>query len=369
MKKGIAWKILYATLFVGVLSLSVVVPLVYWFGDQYTNITISAGNNTAQIANQELSKAFINVGQIALREVAVDVARSAAEYMRAHPETMNELAYDKVFSDITVRNMFGRGYTAVFDPISYFNVTHPSVKSSARRLEDTEGFDFTAYASLMQLLDRAVYTDGVSGIYKFTTPEGVLADKFMYIAWIPERTKDGVRLVVTATAFQEDFVKQTSRLSSLLEQKFAEASSDAGAKGQWVVFAISLGIALVSIIVMYLAITFSKKISEPIIRLVVACERIASGRFDAAVVPVPGTDEISQLSVSIERMRKSLREQSDHIIEQAAEARDRAHELEEALELAEERTRQLIVMQQKTGNGALKKGDVTASTQSDNKSA
>jgi signal transduction histidine kinase/HAMP domain-containing protein len=270
------------------------------------DISTSSSANAVEMGDlvaQDTSAALRQLGERHIKRIATDVAKQLEVYIRAHPDmTVADLQKDPYFSTLSVQPVGTTGYTAITDVDTLTNRFHsqPNIVNMdlSTLAEQLPGF-WRIMSSTLGGVDQ-------EGYYDWQDPDGSVRAKYMYIATVDARTADNVQFSVAATTYIDEFSMLAEQVSkNVLES--VEKSNENTRRLMVGSRALLLNMFIVSLIVIVVvAIMFTKAITNPIIEMTNASEEIAKGKLDVRVHP-HAHHEIGQLATSFNTMARELK--------------------------------------------------------------
>jgi hypothetical protein len=136
-----------------------------------------------------------------IQQKAQDVAVQMDLYLQLNStETLAQLADDPQFRKIAIQPV-GTGFTAIFNSATAVNFLHSSPQIQGMDIKTTA----TAFPDHWAIIAASMGGNPANGYYKWKDPQGVIRDKFMYIAPVGVVTADKVCFNVAATTYVDDF--------------------------------------------------------------------------------------------------------------------------------------------------------------------
>ncbi len=337
---SVASKIFLTALLMCVFLIGSLMPLAYIYSEKYINKIIAGSNDISEIMKNSINNEFESMIDDTVKIIAKNTAESANHML---PKlTLKELATNEEFRTMALKRFYKTGYTAIVEPDEYFIAAHFDPRFNGKFLVDTPGYDEGIYKPLVNAYDEAVLITGMQKKYKFISENGEYKDKTSYIERMSSKTKDGHPVVLMATVSNDEFEEKGGVIKSILSQKTNELTSFADTQSEWYILGVALVVVIIFVLTLIFGLSLTRSVSKNLVYLTDVCKKTANGDFASRIEIINSRDEIEDLSISIENMRESLNKQAETIKLQSEKERERAKELEEALEIAEEKTKQLI---------------------------
>jgi methyl-accepting chemotaxis protein len=239
------------------------------------------------------------LGETIIKQKAIDVAKQMEIFIKSHPEmSVSDLQKDAYFKSLAVQPVGKTGYTAVHDVktlINRFHAKNTTVNTDLHALE-------TKLPGFFGVIIQSEGGKEVSGYYDWAEPDGSIKQKYMYVSSVNAKTADGVILGVAATTYIDEFsapVVQTKEKINGAVSKTKDMIALAVTKMQNTVIVIFI---LTIFFLLLLCMSFAHSISKPIKALKDAADKITSGEFDVVLPNAKGSDEVSELTGSVEML-------------------------------------------------------------------
>jgi|GEM_PF-6232334 len=339
----------------------------------YDIFTTSKINDDLKTTVDKLVSTVSTESQQAIENIAIESVKSKSQsaakhvdlYMRHNPsKTLKELQTDPRFREIAIQPLQNIGYTLVFNITDMRIAIHKHHEFAGMPISKLQN----QHTELFKILKEVSTNKSSEGRYIWKDPDGVIREKYTHVTALESKTKDGIKLVVAATAYLDDYTAPMKQINSQIRST-GEATK--GKLGNTIVENLYklFGAVVVCLLLLALIYVFIiRKITKPIYQLVEATEKMAQGDFRVKA-NYKGVDEIGQLANSFNEMAEALRER-DLSLRNANEGLEnrvelRTHELHQAnLKIKEvneglekrvrERTEDLV-----TANKALKSSEET----------
>ncbi len=225
------------------------------------------GLQQMQTMNQETitesTTAMKKLGEDAIQQKAVDVAKQVELYLEAHPDLLTDPARmmaDAELAKIAVQPVGETGYTAVYDStgVTYFHSNPALVGRNMDMLAETLPAFWAIFSAS---LDGSV----VGSYYDWADPNGAIRPKYMQCVPVA-----GTQLRVAATTYIDEFsqpIKSTEAQTRLIFEK---------SRSQ-----LLISLLVVALIAVSLAVWFSSVISRPIASLVNGFRAVEEDAYDS----------------------------------------------------------------------------------------
>ena len=244
------------------------------------------------------------MGETAIRQKALDVAKQIDLTLQAHPYmTLEDLVRDKGFHDIAMQSVSETGYTSLHEADTGISRFHRDSRIRGKR-PSILSRNFSSYWSVLK---RSLGGKPASGYYEWQEVSGETTKKYMYIAPLQEKTADGIALCVAVSSSISDFTgpikdaEATNRrtadhligITDGLFRSFRQAG---------IVYT-GIAIWVISILAALVGIYFSRAITQ----LREATQSVNEGNLDVSIKP-PMSGEVRTLVEDFNRMVKTLAE-------------------------------------------------------------
>ncbi|MBN2387838.1 MAG: hypothetical protein JXB85_12540 [Anaerolineales bacterium] len=265
----------------------------------------------------ETTAAMQRLGEEAIRQKAIDVARQVALYLDAHPQLLEDpdrLMADMDLAEIAVQPVGMTGYTAVYDSsgVTYFH-TNPALVDVNMETLAQELPEFWA------LFSASLDGSSVGSYYDWADPEGTIREKYMYCVPVGETS-----LRVAATTYIDEFsqpiVLTQTRAALILEKSR---------------FQLLLSLLLVAGLAVALALGFSGTISRPIHSLVNGFRAVEEDDYQAIRLEriLDRKDEFGRMARVFMGMADQVQERVQTLKNQVAYLRIEVDEAKRSIEV------------------------------------
>ncbi len=234
---------------------------------------LRAMDSARQLAVQESTAALRELGEAAISQKALDVARQLEIYLADHPELLalapEELEANQELAAIAVQAVGESGYTAVYDRdgVTHFHVNPALVSFDLHNLaQERPAF----WAILAASLDGS----SVSGYYDWQDADGTVRDKYMSCVAVGQT---GLR--VAATTYIDEFY-----------QPVREVEAHISAVVERVRTSLTIALVAIGLAALVIALRLAWGISRPVQQLTQAAGSLEQGayRADAPALRRPG---------------------------------------------------------------------------------
>jgi serine phosphatase RsbU (regulator of sigma subunit) len=307
---SLATKLMIAFLALSVISFGVIGYLAVFAMNSIGATAEKNSNTLGKIAVTGSATALGNMGEMQIKEKALDVAEMVRIYLDAHPGLSGEdLGNDLELLRIAVQPVGKTGYTCVYEKGTAIMRLHPNsqfVNYDMRNLKDT-------LPSWWKIYQPSLSGTVSGGYYDWIEADGSIRQKFMYMVPV-----EGTPYMVAATTYIDEFTAPARETEAMI----AGAARDAAETIRTtidrtvVLFGVVFLVILIGVICMVFLI--SRMITEPLRTLKSGTEIIGAGNLDYQV-DVRSGDEIEQLAIAINRMAHDLKEYMNRFVEASAE--------------------------------------------------
>ncbi len=171
---------------------------------------LDEANATKYIKKYNVGNSF-NFAKSAIRQKAKDVAKQIEIYLKSNPEkTVSDLQKDLYFREIAVQPVGLTGYTAVTDSKTLICRFHKNEKIIDLDLSTLSEIH-PAFWNIIKESKKGFESEG---IYNWTEIDGIVEQKYMYVALVHAKTADNVIFSVAATTYLDEY-----DISSIIEKK------------------------------------------------------------------------------------------------------------------------------------------------------
>ncbi len=211
----------------------------------------------------ESTTAMKKLGEDAIQQKALDVAKQVKLYLEAHPDLLTDPAKmmaDAELAKIAVQPVGETGYTAVYDStgVTYF---HSNPALVGQNMETLAAKLPAFWAIFSASLDGTV----VGSYYDWVDPDGSVRQKYMQCVPV-----EGTPLRVAATTYIDEFYQPIQSTEAQAGLIFARSRSQ-----------LLVSLLVVGLVAVGLAIWFSSVISRPISSLVNGFKAVEEDAYDS----------------------------------------------------------------------------------------
>ncbi|MFH0870160.1 MAG: HAMP domain-containing protein [archaeon] len=260
-----------------------------------TDAASSMGTEMVADTTASLNQLGVDV----IKQKAIDVAKQLEIYIKANPTmTVADLQKDNYFSKIAVQPVGKTGYTAITDVATLICRFHSNPKIVNMDLANLAA-KLPGFWSVMAPTKGGKVSEG---FYDWTEADNSTKQKYMYISMVDAKTADGVQFSVAATTYIEEFSAPVVQTKEKIVASVASTEgqiSNSVAKMQGTIVTIIL---LTIVFLIFVCFSFARSISKPIKQLKEAADKVTSGEFDVKLPSAKGTDEVAELTGSVEML-------------------------------------------------------------------
>jgi HAMP domain-containing protein len=253
-------------------------------------VGVIAIQNVSGLTVADSTQRMKELGETAIRQKALDVARQSQLYFEAHPELLSDpvkMMADQELASIAVQPVGETGYTAFYDSkgITYFHSNPKLVGKDMHTLAAT-------LPEFWAIFNESLDGKAVGDYYIWKEPDGSLREKYM--ACVPVA---GTQFRIAATTYIDEFYAPMRAT-----QQKAQAVIQTTSAQIFAVLAFVTGSALL------VAWGLSSYISSPVESLIVASKSIEAGDFSAVNLRGVETrkDEIGSLARVFSKMLQQV---------------------------------------------------------------
>ncbi len=255
----------------------------------YSNL--NAIGHVSGLIVAESSQQMKELGQTAIRQKALDVAKQAQLYFEAHPGLLSDptqMMADQELAGIAVQPVGVTGYTALYDSngITYFHSNPKLVGQDMHALAAT-------LPEFWAIFDASLDGTVVGSYYLWKEPDGSLREKYMECVPV-----GGTEYRIAATTYMDEFyapIRDTEQeAQSIFEQTRLQT---------YALLAAVTGLAVLA------ALVLSSYVSKPVVSLIKASQSVEAGDFSAVDLSTveKRKDELGGLARVFTRMAEQMR--------------------------------------------------------------
>ncbi|MBN2547784.1 MAG: HAMP domain-containing protein [Anaerolineales bacterium] len=273
-------------------------------------LELQAMDRFRSLAIEQSVAALQHLGEQAIHQKAVDVARQVDLYLQANPqdlslpiaEVVTQLSTDQELAAISVQPVGETGYTAVYDQsgVVFFHANPKMVGRNMSELAETLPAFWALYAAS---LDGSV----VASYYEWQDPDGSIRDKYMSCVPVGQTP-----LRVAATTYIDEFSQPARQTEAVLNALF-----------QAVRLYTLIALVAIGMLALGIALYLAWSISRPIKQITAAAEAVELEQYDDH--PLTNTasrrDELGQLARTFQRMAEQVQAREERLKEQVQELR------------------------------------------------
>jgi len=322
------------TKFITILLVSSLIPVLTMSGLLYQNLLdkkdvfVGSVSGVGEYSVERVSETLRELGEKIIQQKAKDVAKQIEVYIKLNPHmTVKDLQSDNYFRSIAVQPVGTTGYTAVTDVKTLTARFHASDK--------VENLDLHSLAEKLpgfwEIMSKTEGGQPAEGYYDWEDPlYDDIKQKYMYIAVVDIKTADEVQFSVAATTYIEEFSalvaqtqKEIEKEQSIIISFIGEENKQLERRILWINIFITI---TVIVLVLSAGLVIFRIISRRLNNVRIIAAQIAQGNMDVKI-DLSKKDEIGQLAISLDEMRKKL-QKSYHDLER--QVKERTKELESA---------------------------------------
>jgi signal transduction histidine kinase/HAMP domain-containing protein len=264
-----------------------------------------------QIAVEDSTAALTSLGEEAIQQKAVDVARQVQIFLDAHGILSSEDRSS--LARIAVQPVGKTGYTFIYDRYDAVIVYHVN--------PELIGVDLAEWAknlpAFWSIFEAGLSGESSKGYYDWEDKDGLIREKYMYVAPVEE-----TRYMLGATTYIDEFSTPASEISDKINEAADRAGNAITTQKDIMLKALILAIGILMIIAGSVAWYLAKQLSRPILTLSEGARQLSEGKLDHRVDVKTG-DEIEELAKQFNTMASALQE-THTTLEQRVEERTRA---------------------------------------------
>jgi nitrogen fixation/metabolism regulation signal transduction histidine kinase len=281
------------------------------------NLAIQQIQEGTTFATQATKDSLNTLGRQIIKNRALGTAILVDLYLKENPRlTAKDLTQDKEFQKLGVLPVGDKGYTAVVTSDDATFIAHPSTVFLNKSPYENPALQAPIYAGFWKVIDDVTKNQKESeGYYNWVEPDKTISDKYMYVALTQGKTADGKRLATAATTYINEFNQPAEKLNADLSTKYDETVNEIAGLEKQIVFTRIGVVTLLLLVVIGLSIFFSRKITNPIKKLTEGAKLIAFGNIESTLPEIKTGDEIEELAIALEAMRKSITTQTKELLE------------------------------------------------------
>lgn len=304
MKFTLLKKLLILLFVLIVVPLVIVSYIAVTDAEKIGKIAINNAQTMSKDSLKDSTSALNDLGAMIIKQRAQDVAKMLDTYIMLNPtKTIAELQADPYFAALAVQPVGTKGYTAVHNSATFTNYFHSNPKIINSNLLDLR----TKLPAFVALLDKTANGQEIGDYYDWAEADGSIKQKFMYVAQGTTKTADGVQLSVAATTYIEEFNQPVVNIKEKNEKVLSDTNSSTIAATQAMFNKNIVLLIVILVLACIIGIIYAQSISKPIRELKKAADQITTGNFDATLPEIKGTDEVADLTASMEMLIAALK--------------------------------------------------------------
>jgi HAMP domain-containing protein len=270
------------------------------------SIGLLAMSRVSQTAIDESAQALRQLGEAAIQQKSLDVARQVALYLSANPELLDQPLAEWLgrsdLADIAVQPVGQTGYTAVYDDqgIVYFHANAKMVGRDMHELAEQFPAFWAIYAASLDGTQEASY-------YDWQDADGSIRAKYMSCAPVGD-----TRFRVAATTYIDEF-----------SQPMRETETRITMLSQTTLRSLLAALAVVGLLAAVLGLWLARGLSHPILAVAEAAANVESGHYEQVALGSVARrpDELGQLAQVFQRMAREVQQRQEHLEQQVATLR------------------------------------------------
>lgn len=242
------------------------------------------------------------LGADIIKQKAIDVAKQLEIYIKDHPTmTVADLQADPYFSAMAVQPVGKTGYTAITDLDTLWCRFHANPKVANSDLANLA----TKLPGFWSVMEPTKGGHVSEGLYDWAEADGSIKQKYMYIALAGDgtiRTADNVWFSVAATTYIDEFSSPVELTKEKITTSVTSTGNQIAASVTRMQNTILTIFVLTIIFLILVCLSFAHSISKPIKALREAADKVTSGELDVKLPEAKGSDEIAELTGSVEML-------------------------------------------------------------------
>ena len=260
------------------------------------NSAINNVNSMKETAIKDSTLALNSLGEQAIQQIAIDIAKQIEIYLNANPEmTVEDLQKDEYFKSIAVQQVGKTGYTAVTETTTVINRFHAS--------EGVINLDLHNLAEKLPgfwaIMKKTENGNSANGYYDWEEADGTFRQKYMYISIVNAKTKDDIVFSVAATTYIDEFNSPAQITSEKLENSAESVSANIEEISKKISRNTMILILIMIVVSLVTAIMFAHTLVTPLQKLRIAAIKVADGQLDVEIPEIKTKDEIKDISDAV----------------------------------------------------------------------
>ena len=325
---SILFKLLVVLLVISSLPLMINVYFSYNTLEELNQVSLQSSVDLENKLFNETSGFLVDAAADSIKQLAVDVAKQLEIYILDHPNmNVSELQNDAYFNSIAVQPVGKTGYTAITDVDTLtcrFHAKSTTINLDLHVLENK----LPGFWGIMNATQGGIPADGY---YDWEEPDGLVKQKYMYIAIVNATTADNIVFSVAATTYMEEFLSPVATLEEIISLGVKENRDNSYSlisTSQTITILIFVFSVFSLLIVGFILV---RRLTRPILKLKEISKEIGRGNLNVKI-DIKSNDEIGDLSLAFGKMADKLKKHVQNMEEQIAE---RTKELNEKVEKLE----------------------------------
>jgi HAMP domain-containing protein len=248
------------------------------------------------------SRASLNtLGEVIIRQKAIDVATQVMIYLQARPKLKKEdFSKDSDFMKVAVQKVGVTGYTALYELPdaegiwrTWAHVNPKIIAIDMSTLRESLGKNFPGFWKVY----TGVQGGESSGYYTWQDADGTFREKYMVCTSV-----EGTPFIIASTTYLDEFSKPVKAIEGRLMQIEKEYLEAYRTRIQVFYFVILAALLVLLIVIFF----YSRSVIQPIHYLANVADRISMGDLNTSV-RIKAKGEVGLLAESIERMQTSVK--------------------------------------------------------------
>jgi len=280
---------------------------------------LRAMDRVVSLTLEESVSALKRLGENAIHQQALAVARQVELYLEAHPQLLHlpaeEFEANERLAAIAVQPVGETGYTAVYDDDSLTHF-HANPEIVGRHMRDLAA-DLPAF---WDILEASLDGTTVSGYYEWRDADGAVREKYMSCAPVGE-----THLRVAATTYIDEFY-----------QPIRDTEAEITRISQENRLYLLAALIAVGLLALGLGLWLALGISRPVESLTLAAEGLEQGvyRPDSLAAEALRRDDLGRLARVFDRMAREVQSREATLHRQIEKLRIRIDEKKRARQVA-----------------------------------
>lgn len=265
---------------------------------------LEGGKSLGESAVNDSKTALEKLGENAIKQKAVDVAKQIEIYLKDRPNmTKADIRNDNELRKIAVQPVGTTGYTAVVDADVFVILIH--------KFPQQEGKDLIGLKSVLptfwSIVESSAGGKESSGYYDWREVDGSMKKKYAHIAPINVITADGKKgLTLWSTTYIDEFSKPIEETKSKITAATLNLVESIDNQKRKVRNILIGSFVIMIFVVSVISYRLAKRITKPILALDKGANIVGSGNLDYNLEVKTG-DEIEDLARTFNKMTYDLK--------------------------------------------------------------